>query len=354
MGIVDDMDDTYYVRAWSLIGFDHLVKSKGGNPIEMIEEVGIDPRALDDPDMLIPFAGKGVLLELAARKLGEPALGLEWAMTAPGHFPDTGPVLLLTEGTPTFRDWLKRSMQYWRLQASALTGEQVYYEDLKAVGLQIGRSGPLRILPQHMENLIGKIVRLTRVVLNEEVDPLKVSFRHARPRDTTLHDLVFRCPVEFGASRDEIVFERDILHRPVIGRAGETEAIANEFLRDRIALLSRYRPSVTTSTTLAIKTVLGAGICSKDFIARALGCSPKKLQRLLAGEGTTYEEILDNVRREVGCALLAGSNAPIAAIGSMLDFASPAAMTLAMRRWTGMTPSDYRENAQLAVRAEVA
>ena len=162
-----------------------------------------------------------------------------------------------------------------------------------------------------------------------------------------VRDRVYAERPQFGAERDEIVFPRDILLRPVIGRAGETETIANEFLRDRIALLSRYRPSVTTSATLAIKTVLGAGLCSKDFIARALGCSPRQLQRLLLAEGTTYEDLLDRVRREVGCALLARSGAPIAAIGRMLDFASPAAMTLAVRRWTGMTPSDYRDAAQL-------
>lgn len=106
--------------------------------------------------------------------------------------------------------------------------------------------------------------------------------------------------------------------------------------------MPRYHPSVSTSTSLAVKAVLGVGICSKEFIARALRSSPRKLQRLLAREGTTYDEILDAVRRDMAGQLLADTTAPISTIAAMLEFASAAALTLAVRRWTGMTPSAYR------------
>ncbi len=338
--------DTAYVRSWALIGFDTLVAEKGADPVELLKQAGIDPRALDTPDMLIPFARKGTLLEIAAEKLGAPSLGLEWAQSVPAHFPDTGPVLLLTESTPTLSAWLKRAAQYWLLQSNAVTPTVVPLEALGAFGVRVTRSGGQPIERQHMEHLTAKIVRLIRTVLDDAVNPVRVTFKHARPKDTTLHESIFRCPLEFGADHDEIAFPLAILARPMTDRAGEVEAIANAFLRRRIGQLSRYRPSVSTSTELAIKTVLGTGICSKEFIARTLECSPRKLQRLLANEGTTYEDILDSVRRDVGCALLADSAAPVAAIGNMLDFTSPAAMTLAVRRWTGMTPSEYRIHAQ--------
>lgn len=163
-----------------------------------------------------------------------------------------------------------------------------------------------------------------------------------------MHDLLFRCPVEFGACHDEIWFHPEVLARPLSRQADLLETLAEEFLRQRIGLLPRYIPSLSTSTALAIQTVLGAGVCSKEFIALALGSSPQKLQRLLAREGTTYEDVLDSVRREMACQLLADSTAPIAAIGGMLDFATDAALTLAVRRWTGMTPSGYRQTMRTA------
>lgn len=349
-----DVNDPLYARAWALTSFDDFIISKGGNPVEMLERAGIDPRALDMPDMLIPFARKGALLEMAARELGVASLGLEWALGIPAHFPETGPMLLLADAAETFGEWLGRAVQYWRLQTNAVTPQIVYHDAPDAVGVRLVRNGPQTVARQQAEHIAGKITRLARAVLDEEVDPVQVSFTHARPDDTALHDLLFRCRLEFGASHDEILFHRDILAKTVGGRAGDTEAIVDEFVRHRIGLLPRYKPSVSTSTALAIRTVLGAGICCKEFIAHALGCSPRKLQRLLAREGTTYEDILDTVRREMACEFLADSMAPIAAIGGMLDFASPAAMTLAVRRWTGMTPSDYRANARALAETEPA
>lgn len=352
MVIASASHDVAYVRAWALTGFDELVISKGGDPVEMLEDAGIDPGVLERPDTLVPFACKEALLEIASQRLGAPSLGLEWALSSPAHFPDTGPTLLLAEAAGTFGAWLERSARYWRLQTNAFTPEVVYRDELDAFGVRISRHGTQSVSRQQAEHIAGKITRLTRAMLDDETDPLRVSFMHARPEDTTLHDLVFRCPLEFGASHDEILFRRDLLARGVGRRQGEVQAIADEFLRYRISLLPRYTPGVSTSTALAIKTVLGAGICSKEFIAQVLGCSPRKLQRLLAGEGTTYEAVLDAVRRELACELLADSAAPIAAIGGMLDFASPAAMTLAVRRWTGMTPSGYRANVRTAVEAD--
>ena len=114
------MPDSPYTRAWTLIGFDAFVTSKGGDPIGMLAAAGLDPRALEAPDMLIPFARKGALLEIAAQELGAASAGLELALSIAPHFPDAGPVLLLAETGAPFGDWLERSIRYWRLQTNAI------------------------------------------------------------------------------------------------------------------------------------------------------------------------------------------------------------------------------------------
>ena len=345
------MRDSCYIRAAALSGFDRLVIAKGGDPLAILRDVGIDPDVMDTPDMLIPFARKSALLELAARRLGAASLGLEWAQAVPVDFPHGGPMLLLAEAVETFGEWLERTVHYWHLQINAVVPQIVHYDTLDAAGLRIAQNGQAASR-QHAEYILGRIVRSARAILGDGVDPVQVSFRHARPADTALHDLIFRCRLEFDAGHDEIVFHHDVMAMAVGRHANELEAIADELIRKRISLLQQYQPSVSTSTALAIKSVLGAGVCSKEFVARLLGSSPRKLHGLLAREGMTYEDVLDGVRREMACELLVRSNAPIAAIGSTLDFASPAAMTLALKRWTGMTPSAYRAQARAAANEE--
>jgi len=335
--------DSPYIRACVLSGFAELAKSKGGDPADMLTRAGIDPDVLCAPKMLIAFENFAVLLDLASRELDAPSFGLEWAMSIPPHFPNAGPMLILREGAATVNEWLGRWTDYWRPEVSGVTLAMAVDEFSGIATLRLAPRRGTAMSRQLVEYIFGAIIRLARAVLpDSEINPVGVRFSHAGSQDTDLHDRFFRCPIEFGAAHHEIVFDGAILAGPLRDNAAPLAPIMDRFLRYRIGLLSRYNPSVSMSTALAIRVVLGADVCSKDFIARSLRNSPRKLQRLLAQEGTTYEDILDAVRKCTAGQLLTQTSAPISTIARMLEFASPAAMTLAVRRWTGMTPSAFR------------
>ncbi len=349
MVTTEGADDGTFIRASVLCGFADFVAARGGDPAGMAERAGIDPQALSAPDMIVSFRGYGALLESAASDLDLPTFGLAWALGAPAHFPGWGPVLLLAATAATFGEWIERAAMFWRLHTNGLTASLVDGGAGEGVAIRFDGQGARPARRQKIEHALASVMRLTQAVgADFSAGPVTVRFRHDRPRVVAVHEAVFRSRLEFGAPHDEIVFTREILDRPLDSPERALEATMDRFLRDRIGSMPRYRPGVSTSTALAIRTVLGAGICSKEFIAHALGSSPRRLQRLLAHEGTTYEEVLDTVHREAACRLLADTAIPIGTVGRMLDFASAAALTLAVRRWTGMTPSAYRMDARNA------
>ena len=77
-------------------------------------------------------------------------------------------------------------------------------------------------------------------------------------------------------------------------------------------------------------------------MARALAVSGRTLSRRLAVEGTSFRDILDDVRREFACALLQDRRLSVADIAFFLQYSEPAAFHRAFRRWTGRTPRDFR------------
>lgn len=77
-------------------------------------------------------------------------------------------------------------------------------------------------------------------------------------------------------------------------------------------------------------------------LADRTACSPRSLQLRLAEEGTTLRELLDEERRAVGLGLLAAGSCPVAEAGHRAGFTSPEGFTRAVRRWTGMTPTEWR------------
>ncbi len=77
-------------------------------------------------------------------------------------------------------------------------------------------------------------------------------------------------------------------------------------------------------------------------MAHALHHSVRTLCRRLSAEGTTFQAIKDEVRRDIAIRRLTRSEDPIAAIAFDVGFDNPTAFHRAFRHWTGSTPNAYR------------
>ena len=93
----------------------------------------------------------------------------------------------------------------------------------------------------------------------------------------------------------------------------------------------------------AIEPMLGEGNVSIDRVARRLGMSRQTLYRRLKAEGTTFEEVLEAKRRQLAIRYLAVDRIAVKAAAYRLGFSDPAAFSRAFKRWTGSSPSDFRE-----------
>ncbi len=78
-------------------------------------------------------------------------------------------------------------------------------------------------------------------------------------------------------------------------------------------------------------------------VARATGMSIRTLRRRLTERGTSYQGLVDELRRDLACARLRHSDDSVARIADFLGFASVSAFQRAFQRWTGLTASSYRE-----------
>ena len=95
---------------------------------------------------------------------------------------------------------------------------------------------------------------------------------------------------------------------------------------------------------LAIEPLLGSGEVSIDRVARELGMSRQTLYRRLKAEGTTFEELLDSKRRQLAVRYLGLDRISVKAVAYKLGFSDPAAFSRAFKRWTGISPSSFRES----------
>ena len=77
-------------------------------------------------------------------------------------------------------------------------------------------------------------------------------------------------------------------------------------------------------------------------LARHLQLTPRTLRRRLADVGSSYLALLDDVRREAAIDLLEQTTLPVAEVAGRLGYAESASFRHAFRRWTALSPSQYR------------
>lgn len=337
-------DPGYYIRGSALAGFAELVRAAGGDPAALLEKAGLSSEASAQQDELVSWTRLCLLLELAAETVDRPSLGLEWALSVPDHFPNVGPTLLLANFAGTFQEWIEASISYWRHHTNAFALQLVDAGPGHDAVFRLVLLSPALPMRQQAEYMLGNACRMARAMGGlKHRSPALVRFRHPKPADTSLHEAIFGCPVAFGASHDDIVFDRRLLAHPLRGTAGSLREVMDRHIRHRWHHMPVRDRTMAATVGLAIRCVMGTRHCSCRPVASSLGLSAKKLQRLLSHEGTSFSAILDDVRRAMAMRLLSDTDAPISRIAGLLAYSTSGPFTLAFKRWTGVSPRVFRQ-----------
>ncbi|HEX5657036.1 MAG TPA: helix-turn-helix domain-containing protein [Polyangiales bacterium] len=100
--------------------------------------------------------------------------------------------------------------------------------------------------------------------------------------------------------------------------------------------------SWTERTKVRVREQLPSRTANLIEIAAQLSLHPRKLSRLMVREGTTFHDLVDDVRRTRAMELLARAEHSIAEVAALTGFTGNAPFHRAFRRWTAQTPTDYR------------
>lgn len=107
---------------------------------------------------------------------------------------------------------------------------------------------------------------------------------------------------------------------------------------------------VCTPTSYAVRAAIAASLreggATQPRVALLLGTSVRSLQRRIAQMGTSYRELVDEVRIDTACHLLAQSDERISGIAARLGFASPSSFSRTFVRLMKIRPMVYRQQQQ--------
>ncbi|WP_371226243.1 AraC family transcriptional regulator [Pseudomonas sp. QE6] len=196
--------------------------------------------------------------------------------------------------------------------------------------------------PDHFlaESLLLIWHRLASWLIGQRIRLEEATFSYPAPEHQAEYDLLFPCPRRFAADSTSLLLPARYLDMPLL----QDERTLKHFLKDSPADLLA-RPDGGDSLTSQIRRLLGRD-CRNwpdlEQVAAQLHMSPQTLRRHLREEGPNFQELKDQLRRDLAIYYLGRDELSIQDIADQLGFSEPSAFHRAFKKWTGLTPGAYR------------
>jgi AraC-like DNA-binding protein len=187
------------------------------------------------------------------------------------------------------------------------------------------------------------LVRICQQVTNRRLSPLQLKTRHFRNRTLAEFRALLGVDIEFGADADEICFPQPIAMLSVVGRDEYLNELLRRYGEEALARKPRERLTIRSRVEETLSELLPHGKATASDVARRLAMSPRTLSRKLAEEGTSFAEILDQLRAALARRYLQDKTLPVSEIAWLLGYREISSLTHAFKRWTGMTPRRFRQ-----------
>jgi AraC-like DNA-binding protein len=340
LGAAHESEDRFdLVHARMLHFFPELVADLGGDVFTLLAGAGMGPESLTDEVPVITYRQIMQLFEAAATELSCPDFGMRLAVrqSGGGMFGPAGQVM---SNSRTFGDALRYVAHNTHAHSLAA---RVWLRPLPQkkmifVGHDILLEG-IGDRAQAIEYilLIGHLEAMH--LTDDRARARRVLFRHQPISAPRIYRRYFGCDVLFGETADGTVYSNADLARPIVKSDPQV-------LREVTAYIDRHftcrRPPVHAQVRSIVLRRLASGSSGSEQVARDLKVHARTLNRRLHVEGTSFQQVKDEVRREVMLYYLQQTDIDLMDVSERLGFAEQSVMTRLCHRWFGTSPSRLR------------
>lgn len=311
--------------------------ARGHDILPLLAARGFDAARLTDPYARVPVPLVAQLWREVPELVGDDAFGLHaaeltYARTevaldgALWHYPTLG---------AAYRAFARHSrlLLDGAKIATGREGAEGFYE------VRLPAAPPM---PPAFSDMIAAMWWLrTRHILGGPPPVREVCLPRSPPSDLGEHRRLLGGPFRWEGPSVRFTFDAALLDVPIGGADTTLGVVLDRHLEEQTAQLPAD-DDLLTSIRRAIADDLSEGAPDLDRIARRLAMSRRTLQRALQREGTSFQRLVDDTRRELAMARLRDPRLTLSELAFLVGFSELSAFDRAFRRWTGQSPGAYR------------
>jgi AraC-like DNA-binding protein len=329
----------------SLRGFTQLVQQLGGDPDAILRRAQIEPALLEAKGANIEYRALLNAMQFAAETLDCPDFGLRLAAMQGGN-KSIGPVGVVMKNSHTLGQAIgycaKNIHAYSVATRVRFEPDRANHKLLVKLEILLERAPDRRQAVEHalmlaslnMRELTGGAARVRKVL-----------FAHEPQASTRVYRQYFNCDVAFGEKVDGLVLTEDDLLCPVVDPDARVYEMATTFIESRFP---HVEASIQSRVRSLVEQYVGSRDCTNERIASEFCMHPRTLQRRLRSEGTSFEDIKDEVRRDMALRYIQSGDMPLKRVAEKIGYAETSVLSRSCFRWFAASPRELRMQARSA------
>lgn len=331
-----------WVRSGVLAGAAPLILELGIDPAELARQCGLDPAALDMPDLPVAAPVLIAFFEAAADACACEDFGIRLASRQ--NLSVLGPLWMTMRSAQTVLDALQVLVQFFVVHTNGAVIALQRQDDGSAFVSYSMVAGVGTRDRQTIELGLALLCGELRSHCGPAWKPRAALFCHDRPASLRNHHRCFGIAARFNQERNALWLDSACLRTPLAARSRETQARLTSLLVSRVD----NAQAVAAKVEGAMRALMPFSPCSREAVAQLANLSQRTLQRRLAEAGTSFQDLRDRVRADIALKYLRQSSLQAAQIAEILGYSEPAAFTRAFKRQQGMSPSEVRRGGAVA------
>jgi AraC-like DNA-binding protein len=313
------------------------------SPQLILQQFGLNDITLGSPDARISIPRFMRLGFASIQYSQKPWLGLE--MGAQTHVTNLGMAGLMALSSSNLKNACKALCHYELLSSYNARGQSAFY---MSDGFGIAQF--YSISPYNSFNLfvvdsvLSGWYNLARWLTGKGDCVEAMCFEFDEPEYSHVYHTYFDCEVRFCQPYNAVIIKPQALDYKVLHGCASTYELLK---RQANADLEKVRMGLNFSEKVArvITPLLNGSTPTLDQVAEQLNMAPWTVRRKLVGEGVTFQQVLNNTRRDLAVSYVKDTAFTLGEIAYLLGFGSPTAFQRAFKRWMGVAPGIYRHDA---------
>lgn len=311
----------------------------GVDSTELLRDAGISEELLRAPGERIPLARYLELYRTAVERSGDPDLGLHVGHIV--YFSGMNLHLYMTTICRNLKEYFNVIPSTIRIRGD--TGRVLIRPQADYIRLEWH---PLNAETAGWRPLVDEMLKSSAEIVNAicalPVPVRAAEFSYPAPDDTRALKRAFGANLKFGCEVSCLYFSREVVLYPLIDvgfEPGNDFWAAPRSVFEEPASIDPF----LLDTRLAVRRALPGGALTIDSLALELGISRRTLQRRLSALGSSFKQILQDVREEQSRRYLDDPRLAVTEIALLLGYSDQASFSNAFKAWCGCAPTEYRQ-----------